>query len=170
MPNWCENEIDIAGPREDLIKFLQDVGFYETPETFSFNRIIPMPEELKNIHTGYADIVNVSSKHWTEDAAGNKFPLSQEDIDNLLDRCGATDWYGWCNKYWGTKWDASEVEYYSNDPKDSTNEDAYMSLRLETAWGPPEEFYNVIVHKYPTLSFTWFYKEPGMQIAGWLGA
>lgn len=168
MPNWCTNEVDIYGPKEDLIKFLTDIGFYDGEE-FSLNRIIPMPEELQGIHTGYSDKDGQESNHWRELPDGTCQNISIEELNTLFDTCGATNWYDWALKYWGIKWDVSVVEYYSDDPATVAHEEAEMCLSLETAWGPPEEFYKVIVHKYPTLSFTWFYKEEGMQIAGWLG-
>ena len=43
MPNWCENRVDISGEPEDVKKFMELVG-----EKFNFQKIIPMPKELKD--------------------------------------------------------------------------------------------------------------------------
>ena len=71
--------------------------------------------------------------------------------------------YNWCIDNWGTKWTASATN----------NEDVWIyedevQLQFDTAWGPPVGIYNKLVDKYPDLNFSWFYKEEGMQIAGWL--
>ena len=46
--------------------------------------------------------------------------------------------------------------------------DDEVQLTFDTAWGPPSGIYQELVNKYPDLHFSWFYKEEGMQVAGWL--
>ena len=58
------------------------------------------------------------------------------------------------------KWSASEQD------GDVLDDEAH--LVFDTAWGPPVGIYNKLVEKYPDLSITWFYKEEGMEISGWL--
>ena len=39
MPNWCECDLYISGPKEELEKFLETVKSEES--VFDFNRVIP---------------------------------------------------------------------------------------------------------------------------------
>jgi hypothetical protein len=80
------------------------------------------------------------------------------------------DWYEWSITNWGTKWDITGG-YYDEDDMDTDY--TRLSMSFETAWGPPEEIYNLIIEFIDKnkldIDVNWFYKEPLMQIAGWLG-
>jgi hypothetical protein len=39
---------------------------------------------------------------------------------------------------------------------------------FNTAWSPPEDIYNALKEKFEGMSISWFYDEPGMEIAGYL--
>ena len=72
-----------------------------------------------------------------------------------------TGWdFDWCCENWGTKWDASE-----GDIDVSGGE---VIMRFDTAWCPPEGVVRVFDEKYPDVSRTFFYREDGMQVAGYL--
>ena len=43
-----------------------------------------------------------------------------------------------------------------------------FEVEFETAWCPPEEVCNAIREQYDDLSISWFYDEPGCEIAGYL--
>ena len=52
MPNWCDNDLTITGPAEDLDRF--QAGFIKAgdrPEV-DFNFITPMPKELEDTESG----------------------------------------------------------------------------------------------------------------------
>ena len=66
----------------------------------------------------------------------------------------------WCCKNWGTKWDASQGSI------DVSGEEVIM--RFYTAWSPPGGVVRVFDEKYPDVSRTFFYREDGMQLAGYL--
>ena len=63
---------------------------------------------------------------------------------------------------WGTKWDAYTMEI------DDTDMPHGFEVTFETAWSPPEEVCNAIREQYDDLSISWFYDEPGCEIAGYL--
>jgi hypothetical protein len=44
----------------------------------------------------------------------------------------------------------------------------FIQLEFDTAWSPPNGIYEAIVDKYPDISVNWFYREDGVQMAGWL--
>jgi len=72
-----------------------------------------------------------------------------------------TDTYSWCINNWGTKWDACSVDILQE------GED-HLEYYFDTAWSPPEEIANTLKQRFPELEFSWFYREDGCQIAGWL--
>src|SRR3954471_16699622 len=47
MPNWCECDLYITGPKEEVEKFLETVKSEES--VFDFNRVIPYPEHFRKL-------------------------------------------------------------------------------------------------------------------------
>ena len=43
-----------------------------------------------------------------------------------------------------------------------------VEIEFNTAWSPPEAICNEIREQYPDVSVSWFYDEPGCEIAGYL--
>ena len=145
MPNWCENRVAISGDSED-IKTFREAAFKDGK--FQFANLIPMPEEL-NITAGSL----------------GKGTFEQVDLeikqDQNIKKYGYKDWYDWSNAVWGTKWDI--------EAEDKNNDDEFINLEFATAWGPPVGVYEYIKDKFPSLDISWFYDEPGMEYAGYLG-
>jgi hypothetical protein len=83
------------------------------------------------------------------------------DFEKILPVPEDEDNYYWCIANWGTKWDAADFNLVDEG-------DDWVSMRFDTAWSPPEGIYEVLTTKYEHLNFNWFYKEEGVQIAGWL--
>ena len=71
-------------------------------------------------------------------------------------------WYNWRVQNWGTKWDCYTLEI------DDTDMPHGFEVNFETAWSPPEEVCNAIRDQYDDLSISWFYDEPGCELAGYL--
>ena len=71
-------------------------------------------------------------------------------------------WYNWRVHNWGTKWDCYSLEI------DDTDMPHGFEVQFETAWSPPEEVCNAIRDQYDDLSISWFYDEPGCELAGYL--
>jgi len=160
MPNWCENEVNIYGKKEDLQKFLQecmskseesDKGGYD--RVLDFTKVIPEPDyettpvahTFPSIHAAFA-----KTEEEKQVALKNE-PTIREDAE-----------WDWRVQHWGTKWDLSEMNVLDVD-------DDYICMNFDTAWGPPEGIYDALVKKYPDLHISWFYNEPGVQMAGYLG-
>lgn len=72
---------------------------------------------------------------------------------------GCKDWYDWCVKNWGTKWDAGEASIYEHSEEEA-------EIVFDTAWGPPIEWVKIVELKYPDLRFELHYDEPGMGFKG----
>ena len=86
--------------------------------------------------------------------------MTREYSDYLINTFGANNWYDWSYDNWGTKWDVSEV--WLDDTDD------YLKYDFDTAWCPPEGIYAFLVDKFPDVSISWFYREEGQEIAGYL--
>ena len=146
MPNWCANYLTFMGSQEEIDKLRDYVSRTETTEKgpvfypFSFEAILPCPPEL---HQHNAPQIDTD--------LGKQF----------IEKYGASDWYQWQVNNWGTKWDSSNsyLDYHDE-------ESAYWYF--STAWCPPEGIYQELASRFPNLSISWFYDEPGMQIAGYL--
>ena len=153
MPNWCANEVDIYFPdecsMEKQLEIRQAINvplvkdIYEEVDTddwFSFEKIVPQPKHKKVAIEG-------------------KEPLNYKYV---LENGEEFDWYDWNCDNWGTKWDRCDLEIIDND-KNS------ICIRFETAWGPPEEVHNKVREILGDhAEMTWFYNEPGVEIAGYL--
>ena len=132
MPNWCTIEIDITGSEEDIKALHTFLG-----DRMDFNRIIPMPKELRGNHC-----------------------LTQEVLDRLMSEDGANNWYDWAVKHWGTKWNTDQKESQSDW------ENTSVHFVFYTAWNPPEKIYHALVEKFPDLEIDWRYEEEGMGFRG----
>ena len=71
-------------------------------------------------------------------------------------------WYNWRCQNWGTKWDCYSLEI------DDTDMPHGFQVTFETAWSPPEEVCYAIRDQFDDLSVSWFYDEPGCEVAGYL--
>ena len=71
-------------------------------------------------------------------------------------------WYNWRVQNWGTKWDCYSLEI------DDTDMPHGFEVNFETAWSPPEEVCYAIKEQFDDLSISWFYDEPGCELAGYL--
>jgi hypothetical protein len=107
--------------------------------------------------------------------AFKEFALTEIDGDTILDFSKiipppekfagdnpADGWYEWRNANWGTKWSLNEMSY-----DEYVNGDG-ASMCFDTAWSPPQGIYEALVTKFEEMSINWFYREDGMQMAGWL--
>ena len=83
--------------------------------------------------------------------------------DGTFQSTGRRDdrWYDWRLQNWDTKWDAYEVEVIDEDHD-------CVEIQFETAWSPPTAICNQIREDFPDIAVSWFYDEPGCEIAGYL--
>ena len=71
-------------------------------------------------------------------------------------------WYDWRVQNWDTKWDAYDVVVTDDaDPEQ-------LEIEFNTAWAPPEAICSALREQYPDVSISWFFDEPGCEIAGYL--
>ena len=169
MPNWCANRVSVSGNETDVQVFKEAVkySYKDGEKLFSFYAIIPFPEELNGIGSPVkvmteAEIETYKKEHSDSEWVIGNLPITQERSQELYDKYGADNWYDWCNDNWTSKWDACDV-YLDDDEPD------YLTYRFDTPWGPPENIYITLKLQHPNVHISWFYDEPGMQFAGYLG-
>ena len=158
MPNWCYNTVRISGHGNYKVEKLmeavkgklveQDGKEYQAP--FSFNSIVPMPEDIRDTTSP----TRISETN------------TQEQVDALQEKYGVTNWYDWAIKNWGTKWD---LNAFHDDTQVNYHEDANeVTYRFDTAWSPPQLVHEALVEQYPAVNISWHYDEPDMEFSGYL--
>lgn len=141
MPNWCSNEVSIIPENgEGLEEMKQFAEECFTEEELDFEKVIPYPDSAPSREDQPEDFME-RLKH--------PFAKWYNDFG-----------YDWCVENWGTKWNASEQA-------NTLGEDEII-LDFQTAWSPPQGIYEKIQTRLPNCSISWFYREDGMQLSGWL--
>jgi hypothetical protein len=150
MPNWCQNRVSFYSEDTSALEKLLNIFQSDEP----FNSIVPSPDWK----TTPNDKGDLPVKREMKNPDGRvvyttyDFPDGQND-----DR-----WYDWNIQNWGTKWEVSDVEC---DHWDGNS----FECEFETAWSPPEGIFYALRQLFPDVDVTWFYDEPGMMVAGYLG-
>ena len=161
MPNHCHNRVTFYS--QDTDKSRDQIA--KLKKIFSdenvFGQIIPEPD--------WANMPLLTSDNHYGSKYGNdgELPILQTDRfgDSLrFQSTGIADqrWYDWRLQNWDTKWDAYDVEQHDFDDPDQ------YEVTFNTAWSPPDAICNQIREDYPDVEVSWFYDEPGCEIAGYL--
>ena len=159
MPNHCHNRVTVYGDdTEDSRRYIAEIKqIFEDEKVFG--QFIPEPD--------WANTPLLTSDNHYGSKYGNDGELPQYVEDPwkrlVFKSTGTTDqrWYDWRLQNWDTKWDAYDVTITDDDPDQ-------LEVEFETAWSPPEAICHAIREQYPDLSVSWFYDEPGCEIAGYL--
>ena len=150
MPNWCRNRVtvysDTPQPIEKIKKIFED-------KKNIFGQIIKEPDwrRLPNEKGEFSKLKQHFGKDGEVIFETHEFPDGKND-----DR-----WYHWNISNWGTKWDACNVEIEYAD-------ESQIEIEFDTAWSPPEPICERLREMFQDVSISWFYDEPGMEIAGYL--
>ena len=72
-----------------------------------------------------------------------------EQQDELRKKYGASNWYDWNKRHWGTKWDANE-SFYNKEEK---------MLQFETPWSAPGPIHQKMAEMFPDLTFQGTYAD-----------
>jgi hypothetical protein len=144
MPNWCNNNITIEGPK-DKIKNLWD-NIQADPDKGFFQHLVPAPKELDGTTSP------------TPEPGWANYKGPQPVVD------GCDNWYDWRVKYWGTKWDISIDDsglFYEED-----GDKAYIKGWYDTAWAPALDCFDTFLRKHNDIYITNLYFEGGCDFAG----
>ena len=166
MPNHCFNRVSFYS--EDTTAILKLYNAFEngtnpkTNETV-FGAFVPEPD-WKNTPLAEEDQQQYSFSNKRGEIgelpveSGEKFKGLEFKSTGIQD----DRWYDWRNQNWGTKWDAYDLTIDESDLPNG------FEASFNTAWCPPEEVCNAIRDQFDDLSISWFYDEPGCEIAGYL--
>ena len=167
MPNWCFNECSFSGPTDRVAQLFAVITTHDHTAV-TFNKLVPMPTVLEKLQTGHTIINGKSAKYWFEEPGPDGKPVPRfltPEEDSQLRSTGFKDWRDWSIAKWGCKWDASES---SVEPPDLTSKTSHFTVTFHTPWGPPDEFYDVLRDRFPDITMSLFYHEPGVQAVGYL--
>ena len=179
MPNWCDNQGFIRMTERTTEKgreIFKKLAEHGTREGW-FSTVYPPPAEM---HTGIGSAMGRNeymSLDWLransafegdfgvfegepgEHGLGKNFKPTNEYLDYLRQTFGATNWYDWSVRHWGTKWD---VELSANTV--DVNDPNTLHFFFSSAWSPPIEFFSWISEE--ELEWSLDYIELGCWFAG----
>lgn len=141
MPNYVQNEITMKGTNlNTLANMIQSES-----SPFDFNRIIPIPASyyINNDKSGKLyDSSTQNDRALVDYTLGRKQSEKDRTIGKQMfeneSKYDAKDWYDFCCKYWGTKWDAIDATVTNK----SSNS---ITIAFQTAWNAPNGIYKKLV-------------------------
>ena len=150
MPNHCYNRVTFYSSNEEEVAKLKKIFEDEN----CFGQIIPEPDWANT------PLMSKDVSYWLHDKRGE---VGELPVDGRFPSTDRQDdrWYDWRLQNWDTKWDAYDVEILDDDPEN-------LEIGFNTAWSPPEAICSQIREDYPDVSVSWFYDEPGAEVAGYL--
>jgi len=150
MPNWCECDFYISGPKEEVERYLETVKGEES--VFDFNQLAPYPERFRGL--------DGQMHEWLR-----KPPEEREALPPLdgFNQGG----YEWRIANWGTKWNANDVRLVHESTWQNEGRPALSVLvTFETAWAPPLPIVMKASEQFPELEFELRYFEGRMEFNG----
>lgn len=142
MPNWCNNHIEIIGPKHKVDALIEGAKKGEF-----VNTLYPMPKELED----------------TQSTSDDEVMKKQPEVD------GHNNWYDWRVANWGTKWDVDiydgsiqeQEELFGKDDGDKK-----VAFGFDSAWSPPIGACETYLENNNDMSIRLTYYEPGMDFMG----
>ena len=161
MPNHCHNRVTFYSANTEAVAKLKQIFEDEN----CFGQIIPEPDWANT------PLMSSDAPKYSWDSPKGKLgelpmqPTSENGHHApFFQSTGHADdrWYDWRLANWDTKWDAYDVEVVDPDPEN-------LEIEFNTAWSPPEAVCHALREKFEdTVAISWFYDEPGCEIAGYL--
>jgi|SRR6056300_895970 len=137
MPNWCNNNIEITGPKHKVDALIEGAKKGEF-----LNTLFPMPKALEGT---------------TADGSENK---------ELLAKTGYSDWYGWRTANWSTKWDVDVYDESIQEQVGKDDSDKRVIFGFDSAWSPPIGAISTYLEDNEDVSIRLSYYEPGCDFMG----
>ena len=142
MPNWCNNNIEIIGPKAKVDKLIEGAKKGEF-----INTLYPMPKELED----------------TQSTSDEEVMKKQPVVD------GCNNWYDWRTSHWSTKWDCDIYDGSIQEQEElfgPDDGDKRVTFGFDTAWSPPIGAYEHYLRENSDMSIRAIYYEPGMDFMG----
>ena len=157
MPNWCENDLTVEGPKEVIEEFLRFAAGENPPDDgesrFDFNQFIRYPEEFQKLDD--------AAKAWLKEHEGRPDYDWRKCPKDGFNSGG----YEWRIANWGTKWPAFHVEM-EGPTTECDGKTVEVVFHFDTAWSPPLPVIKNAAERYPALSFDLRYFECGCCFHG----
>lgn len=144
MPNWCENDITLIGPKD----VIEEIVAAE----LLLKNLVPWPKEIEKFEKT------------------TTIPKGEIEARKELEKkYGVSTLYDWCITYWGTKWDIdidNPLEIEQNLPQG--NNSYSVTTAFSSAWTPPVKAFKTIYERYKDrgLDIALYYFEPGCAFLG----
>ena len=154
MPNWVSNSLEISGPAEEIKRFQKEAQ--GNGQLISLEKLYPCPPELRDTQaTPGLTLENLGDD---KSSIANYYKREAN-----LKKYGFSDWWEWCVKRWGCKWDlgSGEDSVYL-DLEDCTR----VIYVFDTAWDPPRAAFSKISEMFPELEFKLCFQEGSMGFEG----
>tara|TARA_B100001094_G_scaffold329334_1_gene391841 strand:- start:3070 stop:3666 length:597 start_codon:yes stop_codon:yes gene_type:complete len=142
MPNWCNNNISIVGPKAKVDKLIDGARKGEF-----VNTLYPMPKKLQD----------------TESSSDSEKMAKQPTVD------GHNNWYDWRVDNWGTKWDVDLYEGSITEQEElfgKDDGDKKVDFGFDSAWAPPLGAIEHYLTNNDDVSIRLVYYEPGCDFMG----
>ncbi len=178
MPNHVTNIVKMKGIT--TLPLFTNTPWYggENVMAFDFNKVIPMPKSLDMVSGSMENLAIeaalrndavlrkqfvqkysapcINEKAYLEGIAYSdktEHELCEIGLQyiNNLQLYGFTTWYGWCNEFWGTKWNAYENEQIDRD-----------TIMFKTAWAAPEKVIAQLARMYPDAEIEHWWADEDM--------
>lgn len=156
MANDISNRLTIEAGSGQIITVMTAIRGPDFSEAvIDFNRIIPMPEVLKNTGSGSTTIDDKRvDAWWTDNSLRWDHPdrkpdrlLTNEETAAIAST-GFNNWYDWSVANWGTRWNA----YSQNCSGDNV-------IRFQTADAAPLPVLAALAAQHPEARFTLEYAD-----------
>lgn len=141
MPNHCENDLYIDGPKEKIAELLAFIGADKESPEFDFSAVIPYPEKFAQRDK---DAKELSRKD---------FEAKYGDWKDGFNSGG----YEWRVLNWDTKWSAYQVQRRDRHG---------VCLTFQTAWSPPLAVIAALHKRFPECGLSLEYFEMGAGFCG----
>lgn len=186
MPNHCQNEITIKGPKDKIDAFWNNLHKGNENGEPSFANLVPMPEILNDTRSllsekdfqetlvkwkGY--LADEDNDIWTQeyyDAQVQELRDNHERSTLAKATTGFASAYEWriSDENWGNKWGDYETYVRREEPYEWESEQDYAILgTYDTAWSPFSiRFWEIISDRYFGVSFVISYREDGLCFEG----
>ena len=142
MPNWCNNHIEIIGPKHKVDALIKGAKAGEF-----LNTLYPMPKELVD----------------TESSSDTEKMSKQPEVD------GHNNWYDWRVAKWSTKWDVDVYDGSIQEQEElfgKDDGDKKVAFGFDSAWSPPIGACEYYLENNNDMSIRLTYYEPGMDFMG----
>lgn len=155
MSNWCENVLGVAGPYNEVQKFIKNargeppLDERAKPQPVCFQTLFPADTSDEGVPDD-TYLPGMTSPAWSKD------------------RCAK----------WGVKWDANfwdqdltwtimdQRNSEWNNKKHGPQDQCCAIINFDTAWNPPLKLVDKVAQDYSALAFRLQYKEEGAGIKG----